>query len=163
MGLNVSGESHVNWLEQVSNNKPLNPPCKDTNTGRNTLDNGVFSGDNCTINFKKLPDIFPQPNPITFNVNPKETIDKIRSDNNNGSQFRVAVLFQNKLDNMSEADLKTSRDYLLDLIADPSNNDDPFLFNLLKMVNKELDQGHETFKPGVLGGPEQWNHHFRVD
>ena len=70
--------------------------------------------------------------------NPKKEIDALR--NAKGPERDQRLLgFRDKLDRMDTDDLRTARDYLGNLMADPDNKDDQFLGVLQREVNRELD------------------------
>jgi hypothetical protein len=70
--------------------------------------------------------------------NPKKEIDALRTAK--GPERDQGLLgFRDKLDHMDSDDLRTARDYLGNLMADPDNKDDQFLGTLQQEVNRELD------------------------
>ncbi|GIW21957.1 MAG: hypothetical protein KatS3mg068_0964 [Candidatus Sericytochromatia bacterium] len=83
---------------------------------------------------EKFVDIFSEP----IKQFPAGFIESIR--NAEGVERDEKLLnFKQKIDNMSEKDLKAVRDYLVKEMANPKNNDDPLLGALLNQVNMELD------------------------
>lgn len=70
--------------------------------------------------------------------NPKKEIDTLRAAK--GPERDQGLLgFRDKLDRMDNDDLRSARDYLGNLMADPDNKDDQFLGTLQQEVNRELD------------------------
>lgn len=78
-------------------------------------------------------DIFAKLSP-----DPSKIVDNIR--NSKGKdQVGSLISFQTTIDKMTKEDLKDMRDYLVKSMADPKNNDDELLGELLGAVNKEID------------------------
>lgn len=76
---------------------------------------------------------------IEKKTDPTAVIDKIR---NSKPEDRTSLLlsFQTTIDKMTKEQLRDMRDYLVQAMADPKNEDDKLLGDLAKVVNKELDQ-----------------------
>lgn len=94
---------------------------------------------------------------------PVRVVESLR--NAEGSDRNEKLLnFQNKIDHMSEKELKMVRNYLVNEMASPKNDDDQLLGALLNAVNKELDSREggviplpprpfPPFPPGITDGP----------
>jgi hypothetical protein len=79
---------------------------------------------------------------------PRKAVEDIRS--SKGPDRDNALLgFQQKIDKMSEFQLKEMRDYLVKEMSSPDNKDDELLGSLLNRVNNEIDsrdKGHIMFE-----------------
>ena len=94
---------------------------------------------------------------------PEGFVDSIR--NAEGSDRNQKLLnFQNKIDHMSEKELKMVRNHLVNEMSSPKNDDDQLLGALLNVVNKELDSRENRliptpprpfpFPPEIIDGPK---------
>lgn len=84
---------------------------------------------------------------------PKTVIEDIRNAKGADRDSKL-VDFQNKLNNMSDKDLRATRDYLVKAMADPNNKDDETLGVLLNAVNKELDKRGRHELPHLPENPK---------
>jgi len=71
--------------------------------------------------------------------NPKGLINDLRAASGQ-ERYQGLMDFNKELNQMSRQELTVARDYLVELMASPTNDDDPFLGLLLQHVNQELDE-----------------------
>ena len=146
----------------VQNNKPVNKPTEDWSS---QMARRIMPGDPNPSTYPIVQKPEPAPShtsdqsqiisklpkhgatncfPMELGPDPKKIIDGLRKASG-PERLEGLMSFQSNIDQMSEKELKTAQNYLVDVMASPHNSDDELLGSLLKAVNNELNSRHENF------------------